>query len=153
MFVEHYWVMKSGSPYLARSVAVPDSYPLASEPRDIVASLLARFNSGKVSAMMGLYEPSAVFITEGGKTLTDHSDIANELTGFLSLGLPMQATARHLFAAGDVVQIVLDWSLEGTGPDGNHLRIHGTACDIARRGADGLWRYLIDNPYGTQVRS
>jgi len=25
-------------------------------------------------------------------------------------------------------------------------------CDIVRRGADGFWRYLIDNNQGTTVR-
>ncbi|MCI2418755.1 nuclear transport factor 2 family protein [Saccharopolyspora sp. K220] len=130
-----------------------DAYPLATEPEGIVAALLARFNSGEVNAMMGLYAPGAVFITEAGETLTEQDQIAEELKGFLSLGLPMVATARHLFVADDIVQIVLDWSLDGIGPDGAHLHLGGVASDIARRGADGYWRYLIDNPYGTQVRT
>jgi hypothetical protein len=25
----------------------------------------------------------------------------------------------------------------------------GTATDVVQRGQDGLWRYLIDNPFGT----
>jgi ketosteroid isomerase-like protein len=132
---------------------MPDQYGLATEPEGIVASLLARFNSGEVSAMMGLYEPTAVFITEAGETITDHEQIAGELEGFLSLGLPMVASARHLFVAGDVAQIVLDWSLDGPGPDGKHVHIEGHASDIARHGADGYWRYIIDNPFGTQVRN
>jgi ketosteroid isomerase-like protein len=57
-----------------------------------------------------------------------------------------------VFVADDIAQIVLDWSLDGTGPDGTHMHIEGTACDIARRGTDGIWRYLIDNPLGTAVR-
>ena len=36
------------------------SYSLPTEPEGIVASLLERFNSGKVSAMMGLYAPESV---------------------------------------------------------------------------------------------
>ncbi|MFJ3969784.1 hypothetical protein ACIPYR_16745 [Streptomyces parvus] len=27
--------------------------------------------------------------------------------------------------------------------------IAGTATDVARRGPDGLWRYVVDNPFGT----
>ena len=60
--------------------------------------------------------------------------------------------ARHVFVAGDVAQIVLDWSIDGTGPDGEHVHLGGSASDVVRRGADGLWRYLIDNNQGTAVR-
>ena len=49
-------------------------------------------------------------------------------------------------------QIVLDWSIDGTGPDGKHVHRGGSASDILRRGADGLWRYIIDNNQGTAVR-
>jgi ketosteroid isomerase-like protein len=130
-----------------------DNYPLATEPEGITDSLLRKFNSGKVEAMMSLYDPAAVFVADDGTVVTDHNDIAKELAKFLDLGLPMTATARHLFVADNIVQIVLDWSLDGTGSDGNPLHLAGTASDIARRGSDGYWRYLIDNPFGTEVRS
>jgi hypothetical protein len=39
------------------------------------------------------------------------------------------------------------------GRDGTpRLHLGGTVCDIARRGADGFWRYIIDNNQGTAVR-
>jgi len=55
-----------------------ESYPLPTEPEGIVASLLERFNSGSVSAMMGLYAPESVFIAKDGRTITDHTEIAAE---------------------------------------------------------------------------
>jgi ketosteroid isomerase-like protein len=103
-----------------------ESYPLPTEPEGMAAALLERFNSGEVSAMM---------------TKRD-----------LSLGLPLEANARHVFVAGDIAQIVLDWSIDDTGPDGEHVHLGGSASDVVRRGADGFWRYLIDNNQGTAVR-
>jgi len=129
-----------------------ESYSLPTEPEGIVASLLERFNSGKVSAMMTVYGPEAVLIAKDGRTVTDRTEIAAELERDLSLGLPLEAKARHVFVAGDIAQIVVDWSIDGTGPDGKHVHVEGTASDVARRGADGLWRYLIDNRLGTAVR-
>ena len=128
-----------------------ESYSLPTDPEGIVASLLARFNSGKVSAMETLYE-GAVLIADDGRTVTDRAEIAAELERDLSLGLPLEAKARHVFVAGDIAQIVVDWSIDGTGPDGKHVHLGGAASDIARRGADGRWRYLIDNNLGTAVR-
>ena len=129
-----------------------DSYPLPTEPEDVIPSLVERFNSGKVSAMMSMYAPEAVFIAKDGRTITDHSEIAAELERDLKLGLPLEAKARHVFVADNIAQIVLDWSIDGTGPDGKHVRLGGSACDIVRRGTDGRWRYIIDNNQGTAVR-
>ena len=46
-----------------------ESYSLPIEPEGIVTSLVERFNSGKVSAMMGLYAPEAVFIAKDRRTI------------------------------------------------------------------------------------
>ena len=129
-----------------------ESYSLPTEPEGVIPSLIERFNSGKVSAMMTLYDPEAVLIAKDGRTVTDRTEIAAELERDLSLGLPLEAKARHVFVNGDIAQIVVDWSIDGTGPDGKHVHVEGTASDVARRGADGRWRYLIDNRLGTAVR-
>jgi ketosteroid isomerase-like protein len=129
-----------------------ESYALATEPEGVVPSLLERFNSGEVSAMLAHFEPGAVFVARDGRAITDPTEIAAELERDMSLGLPLKAEARHVFVAGDVAQIVVDWSIEGTGPDGEHVHIGGSASDVVRRGADGRWRYLIDNALGTAVR-
>ncbi|MGW5360606.1 YybH family protein [Actinopolymorpha pittospori] len=128
-----------------------EPYALPSKPEDVIPSLIERFNSGKVAAMMTLYE-GAVLIEDDGRTVTDRAEIAAALERDLSLGLPLEANARHVFVADDIAQIVVDWSIDGTGPDGKHVRVEGTASDTVRRGADGLWRYLIDNRLGTAVR-
>ena len=78
--------------------------------------------------------------------------IAAELEHDLEYGLPLKAKARHVFVAGDLAQIVLDWSIDGTGPDGGHVHLEGSASDVVHRGPDGRWRYVIDNALGTAVR-
>jgi ketosteroid isomerase-like protein len=59
---------------------------------------------------------------------------------------------RHVFVGDDTAQIVVDWSIDGKGPDGEDVHLGGSASDIVRRGADGVWRYIIDNNQGTAVR-
>jgi ketosteroid isomerase-like protein len=102
--------------------------------------------------MMGLYEPEAVVIAKDGRTITDRAEIAALFERDIRLGLPLKARARHVFVAGDIAQIVLDWSIDGTGPDGKRVHLGGAASDVVRRGADGRWRYIIDNNQGTAVR-
>ena len=129
-----------------------ESFPLPTKPEGVIPSLLERFNSGKIEAMMALYAPEAVVIAKDGRTITDHTGIAAAFERDLSHGLPLGAKVRHVFVAGDIAQIVVDWSIDGTGRDGEHVHLGGSASDIVRRGADGRWRYLIDNNQGTAVR-
>ncbi|SNT60631.1 Ketosteroid isomerase homolog [Asanoa hainanensis] len=129
-----------------------DSFLLPTDPEQVVPSLVERFNSGEVSAMLPLYEADAVLVMRDGSTVTGHTAIAGQLEPDLKHGLPLDAKARHVFVAGDLAEIVLDWAIEGTGRDGEHVQFGGTACDVLRRGADGFWRYVIDNNQGTAMR-
>jgi ketosteroid isomerase-like protein len=129
-----------------------ESYAPPTEPEDMAATLRERFNSGKVSAMLPLYEPEAVLIKKDGQAVTGHTGIAADLESYLSFGLPLEVSARHVFVSGDIAEIILDWSIDGTGPDGEQVHFGGSASDVLRRGADGRWRYVIDNNQGTAVR-
>lgn len=129
-----------------------ESFPLPTKPEGVIPSLVERFNSGKVEAMMALHAPASVFIENDGRTITDHTEIAARLERDIKLGLPLVAKVRHVFVAGDIAQIVVDWSIDGTGSDGKDVHLKGSACDIVRRGTDGRWRYIIDNNQGTAVR-
>jgi ketosteroid isomerase-like protein len=85
-------------------------------------------------------------------TVIDRAQIAAALKRTLSLGMPMEAKAHHMFVADNVAQIVLDWSISGTAPDGKHIHLSGMASDVRRRCVDGRWQVLIDNNQGTVVR-
>ena len=113
-----------------------DSYPLPTEPEGVIPSLVERFNSGKIEAMMALYAPEAVFVANDGRTITDRAEFTAILEHDIKLGLPLKANVRHVFVGGDTAQIVLDWSIDGTGPDGKIVHMHGTASDIMRRAHD-----------------
>ena len=125
-----------------------ESFPLPTEAEGVIPSLLKRFNSGKIEAMMALYAPEAVFVANDGRTISDRAEFTAILEHDINLRLPLKANVRHVFVGGDTAQIVLDWSIDGTGPDGKIVHMHGTASDIIRRGADGFWRYIIDNNQG-----
>jgi len=109
-----------------------DGFPLPTKPEGVIPSLLKRFNSGKIEAMMALYAPEAVFVANDGRTITDRAEFTAILKHDIKLGLPLKANVRHVFVGGDTAQIVVDWSIDGTGPDGKVVHMHGTASDVMR---------------------
>jgi ketosteroid isomerase-like protein len=131
---------------------MPESFPLPTKPEAVVPSLIERLNSGKVSALIELFDPKCVFVEDDGRTVTGHADISVRLERFVEPGVPLVTKMRHVFVGDDTAQLVYDWWIEGMGRDGKEVRLNGTACDIVRRGSDGYWRFIIDNNQGTKVR-
>lgn len=129
-----------------------DQYPLATTPEGIVPSLLAHFNSMDVEVMLEFYEQDAILVNAAGVPQAGREQIRAELLTYYRLQLPMHIIERHIFVAGDTASLVLDWNIVGEAPDGTPVHLVATSNDIARKGPDGYWRYIIDNPFGTQVR-
>ncbi|MCX4658794.1 YybH family protein [Streptomyces uncialis] len=122
--------------------------PLTTLPEQHPAVFAESFNTGSPDALARVYEADAVFVPRPGVRTTGKAlQAAN--ADFLALGLPISVRTRHTYTVDDIALLIVDWVIDGPGPDGKRLRMEGTATDVARRGPDGLWRYLIDNPFGT----
>ncbi|MFI6571954.1 YybH family protein [Nocardia fluminea] len=111
----------------------------------------AAFNSGSPAAVAEVYEERAVFVPRPGAAMTG-AELASATAKFLALGLPITVQPRHTYLVDDIALLIVDWVIDGTGPDGQPVHIEGTATDVARRGPDGLWRYIIDNPFGVEAQ-
>jgi ketosteroid isomerase-like protein len=128
------------------------SFALATTPDGIVPALLTHINSLDVETIVGFYHPESVFIDEKGHEHRGADGIGAQWKKYFSFGLPITITQRHLFVEGDTALLILDWTYVGTARDGTEVNLAATATDVARRGDDGFWRYLIDNAFGTQRR-
>lgn len=129
-----------------------ESFKLPTTPEDVVPSLIERLNSGKVSALIELFDEKCVFVEDDGGTVIGHAEIRPRLERFVAPGVPLVTKVRHVFAGEDLAQLVYDWWIDGTARDGTKVQLSGTACDIVSRGKDGVWRFIIDNNQGTVVR-
>lgn len=113
-----------------------------------VHDYVSAFNSGDAAAIGRAYDADAVLVPHPGYAVTGpRRDAATaHLQGF---GLPIDATLRHAYVAGDVALLIVDWSISGIANDGTPIDMSGTATDVVRRDASRAWRYVVDNPFGT----
>ncbi|HEX8518533.1 MAG TPA: DUF4440 domain-containing protein [Pseudonocardia sp.] len=121
---------------------------LTTDPAQHPAVFAAAFNSGDPAAVERVYEDVGVLVPQPGRPVTGFERSAAN-AALQALGAPITTRPRHVYVADDVALLVVDWTIDGTGPDGSPVHLAGTATDVARRGADGRWRYVIDNPFGT----
>ncbi|MEV6931645.1 DUF4440 domain-containing protein [Dactylosporangium sp. NPDC051485] len=123
----------------------------AADPVELVRLVAEAYNGGDAEAAARLFEPGAVLAVAPGETVTGAA-LRDSIGGFMGRVRHMEIRIRHIYQAGGVALLVTDHVTDLDGPDGPGgapVRVTGTATDVARRGADGRWRYLIDNPSGS----
>ena len=108
-------------------------------------------NRGDLDGLGSPYEAEAAFVSEPGTVVTGGVGIREANAALLALR--PQATLDHLTSvlSGDLALLVSRWSIEGTGSDGTPVSVAAQTADVARRQADGTWRFAIDNPWGDAI--
>jgi uncharacterized protein (TIGR02246 family) len=126
---------------------------LATSPELVPELFMRAYNSGDIEAVSRLYEPDAAIVPAPGQLVAGDDRVAAMGSFLTDNRMPITITVRHVYVCGDLALLLGDHVMEGTGPDGKHVRVAGTATDVLRRGPDGNWRYVIDNPWGTDPQA
>ena len=130
----------------------PDLYraePRRDTPEHVLASIVHGINTGNLDALMALYEPEAAFATRPGSLSHGPQGVRDALAGFVAMNGALDLTVTRVLEAGDLALVAATWSFAGTGPDGEPVTLAAQSADVLRRQADGSWRFVIDNPWGT----
>ena len=81
--------------------------------------------------------------------LSGHAAIGAAFDAIFAGPLQMTGRALSIASAGTVALIRMHWQLVGS--DGN-VPLADVSAEVLARGADGLWRYIIDDPRGCLQR-
>jgi uncharacterized protein (TIGR02246 family) len=118
-------------------------------PEQLLQSIVDGINTGNIEALMSLYEPDAAFAAQPGSLAHGPAGIRQSLSAFLAMKGKLDLKVTRVLEAGGLALVVGSWSFTGTGPDGKPMTLTGRNGDVLRRQADGSWRFVIDNPWGT----
>jgi uncharacterized protein (TIGR02246 family) len=121
----------------------------AATPEQVLETIVEGINTGNLDALLPLYESEAAFATQPGSLAHGAPGIREALTGFISMKGKLELEVTRVLEVDDLALVIGRWSYEGTGPDGEPVRLGADNADVLRRQADGTWRFVIDNPWGT----
>jgi uncharacterized protein (TIGR02246 family) len=121
-------------------------------PEEVLNSVTEGINAGDLDSLMTLYEADACFATQPGQLAKSLETIRQSLRGFTDIkDGKFDLKVKRVLQASDVALVISEWSFTGTGPDGNPVNIAAKkSTEVLRQQADGTWRFVIDNPWGTE---
>lgn len=118
-------------------------------PQQVLKSIVDGINTGSLDALMTLYEPEAAFAAQPGNLAHGLPGIRESLAAFIAMKGTLDLEVTRVLEAGGLALVAGHWSFTGTAPDGAAVTLKGHNADVLRRQADGSWRFVIDNPWGT----
>lgn len=130
----------------------PDLYraaPARGTPEQVLKSIVDGINTGNLDALTPLYERDAAFAAQPGSLAHGLPGVRSSLAAFIAMQGTLDLNVTRVLEASDLALVVGVWSFTGTGPDGEPVKLTGCNADVLRRQSDGTWRFVIDNPWGT----
>jgi uncharacterized protein (TIGR02246 family) len=121
----------------------------AATPEQVLDAIVTGVNSGDLESLLPLYESEAAFATQPGSLAHGATGVREALTGFIAMNGKLDLEVTRVLEAGDLALVIGVWSFDGTGRDGEPVRLTARNADVLRRQEDGSWRFVIDNPWGT----
>ena len=124
--------------------------PVSTEtPEQVLEAVVEGINTGNIETLMALYEPEAAFATQPGRLAPGLGGIRDALGGFVAMNGKLDLEVSRVLEVGDLALVVGDWSFSGTDLQGAPVKLAARNADVLRRQGDGSWRFVIDNPWGT----
>jgi uncharacterized protein (TIGR02246 family) len=114
----------------------------ATSPELTAGMFIERFNAGDAASMVQLFEDDAVFTYDGEEKAIGRDQIQRALAGFMMAKLKMRGDIVSLYVAGDRALTRMKWELVDSS---GTVQSSAVSCEVQRRGADGLWRFLLDD--------
>ncbi len=114
-------------------------------PEDITGAFEGAYNGRDKARLMRLYAPNAVHTFTGETMSTGLEAISAAFDRGFAGAIRLEGRTLTCLAAGDTAFLRVLW--RSIGPDGT-VRGENISAEVLAKGADGLWRYIIDDATG-----
>ena len=118
-------------------------------PEQVLNSVTEGINARDLDFLMTLYERLAWFASQPGQLVKSPDDIRQSLRNFIDMNGKLELKVKRVLKANDLALVTTEWSFNGTDSDGKHVHMSGKSADVLHQQPDQTWRFVIDNPWGT----
>jgi uncharacterized protein (TIGR02246 family) len=122
----------------------------AKDPKELHVLFAKYHNAQDLDGLLSLYEDDAVLVAAPGAPVTGRDAIREALRGLLDMKGQIEFLAEsEPVVSGELALTHGRWRIvvEGAEP------MEAETAEVSRLDADGVWRYVLDNPFGSGVLS
>jgi enoyl-CoA hydratase len=125
----------------------------ARNPEELSRLFAERASTGDLDGLLELYEEEATLVGPDGEPVSGAEAIRERLEALLALSPRFEAGAAQALISGEVALLSNRWRMSFAS-DGGGARsgFEAASTELARRDADGYWRYAIDDPASAGLR-
>jgi uncharacterized protein (TIGR02246 family) len=114
-------------------------------PEQMTGAFEAAYNARDKAALLRLYAPDAVHTFDGVTVSTGLAAISAAFDRGFAGPTKLRGRTLGCLVSGDAALLRVLWqSLDPAGA----VRGQNISCEVVAKGADGLWRYVIDDATG-----
>jgi ketosteroid isomerase-like protein len=124
---------------------VPDPIapPSARWPLEAAELVALAVSDGDLGAAVAQYEPGAL-LRPWADDRVDGGSVWETMAAIMRLRLPLDTRLVAVLPADGLAMLVCERRIDGAGPDGRQVLLHGTGCTVVRPQPDGSWRIAAD---------
>jgi ketosteroid isomerase-like protein len=124
-------------------VSDPISPPQARWPSEAPELVSLAVSDGDLGAAVAQYE-SAAPLRPWAQDRPDGSSVQEAMAAIMRLRLPLDIRLVAVLPADGMTMLICERRIDGAGPDGEPVRLHGVGCTVVRPQGDGSWRIAAD---------
>jgi enoyl-CoA hydratase len=117
----------------------------ASKPEELSQLFAERASDRDLEGLLELYEAEATLVGPDGAEATGGDSIRERLRGLLAMAPRISSAESRALVAGDLALISNSWRMTLGEESAKGAGFEGTSTEVARRQADGSWRFAIDD--------
>ncbi len=100
---------------------------------------------------MASYAHGATIVFEPGAATSDPEQQRAGFAEFFAVSPRFTYAGHEVVVSGDKAVHFAPWTMTGTDPAGNAMKMSGLSVAVLIRQDDGRWLMVIDNPFGDHL--
>lgn len=124
---------------------------IALQPDDSSRILIHAIETGDIETVVSLYEADAILFSKSGRLMQGIDAIRENNLALIALKpvFTVDFITATISADGTLATNRMKAELAWTDQDGKPKKGSVDTLEVLRKQADGSWRYVIDDPYGS----
>jgi ketosteroid isomerase-like protein len=122
-----------------------------STPAGTVSYFRHSIKMGDVAGVMRCFDTQGVYINRAGEEIRGVQQIELAMKQLCAWRPDINGGKAHVTILDDLAIWLDTWEMTGILPDGAPIAMHGHTTCLLKRNKEGLWLWLVDNPFGAAV--